>query len=89
MEANFSSQQIAQVGATGRRTTIVLPSAARKQQKIAVGDHTGVVSCFTAKKGVFEVPPLSFLCSIDVLFSSHWLFFVFSPSFNRRLENVR
>ena len=55
MEAAFSSQQVTQVGATARRTTVVLPSAARKQQKIAVGDHTGVVTCFTAKRGVHEM----------------------------------
>ena len=55
VSASFVSAQVAQVGATGRRTLAVLPSAKHKQQKIAVGDDTGVVTCFTAKKGVHEV----------------------------------
>ena len=62
VSASFASTQVAQVGATGRRTLAVLPSAKHKQQKIAVGDDTGVVTCFTAKKGVHEVSFLLASC---------------------------
>jgi hypothetical protein len=53
-ELYFNTTAITQVGSTAKRTTIVLPSAQRKQQKIAVGDDTGVITCFTAKRGVYE-----------------------------------
>lgn len=78
VSASFASTQVAQVGATGRRTLAVLPSAKHKQQKIAVGDDTGVVTCFTAKKGVHEV---SFLlaCLLHAELRSLYVYSVSAP----------
>ncbi len=55
MDLHFNTIAITQVGSTAKRSMVVLPSAKHKQQKVAIGDDTGVVTCLTAKKGVYEV----------------------------------
>ena len=56
MDLHFNTTAITQVGSTAKRSMVVLPSAKHKQQKVAIGDDAGVVTCLTAKKGVYEVP---------------------------------
>mmetsp|Transcript_16876 Transcript_16876/g.20317 ORF Transcript_16876/g.20317 Transcript_16876/m.20317 type:complete len:715 (+) Transcript_16876:403-2547(+) len=51
MELYFSRNDIIQVSATTRNSFKVLPIGKKKQQKMVVGDATGVIQSFSLKKG--------------------------------------
>ncbi|KAF4519730.1 hypothetical protein B566_EDAN014257 [Ephemera danica] len=55
MEIKLSRIDYALVGSTSRQTMKILPnSAVKTQQKIALGDHDGVVQIFSIKKGEIQ-----------------------------------
>ncbi|XP_078457100.1 BBSome complex member BBS7 isoform X1 [Lampetra fluviatilis] len=57
MELNLSRVDYLQVGVTSQKTMKLLPPSGRRaMQKVAVGDQTGVLTCFGIKKG--EVVPV-------------------------------
>ena len=62
MELSLTRQEILQTSATCRKTMRLLPLGKKKQQKVVVGDDTGVVKCFGMKKDhsieeVFKTQP--------------------------------
>ena len=44
-----------QLGAMGRNTLSVLPLAKKRQQKVCVGDDSGVLTVFYQKKGETQI----------------------------------
>lgn len=61
MEINLSPTFYTQVGTTSAQTMKLLPSSRRGQQKVAIGDQNGVLTCFGMKRGdvsiVFKTLP--------------------------------
>lgn len=61
MELDFQRHDVLQVTTTLPNTLAVLPVGQKKTQKVAVGDLSGVVQCFTIRKGdvviVFKTLP--------------------------------
>jgi Bardet-Biedl syndrome 7 protein len=61
MELQFSPVFYIKVESTSPQTMAVLPSSKKAAQKVAVGDQSGVLTCFGVKKGsasiVFKTLP--------------------------------
>ena len=61
MELSLTRQELLQVSSTCRKTMRLLPLGKKKQQKVVVGDDTGVMQCFGMKKDqvetIFKTPP--------------------------------
>ncbi|GMH36136.1 hypothetical protein BSKO_04004 [Bryopsis sp. KO-2023] len=55
MELELRRNDLLQTGPCARGTMVVLPPGSNKQQKIAVGDLSGTVQCFSIKKGEVAV----------------------------------
>lgn len=51
MELSFSRNDLIQVGTQTRKTMKLLPASKGKSQKVVVADQSGVISCFSVKKG--------------------------------------
>ncbi|XP_003221848.2 Bardet-Biedl syndrome 7 protein [Anolis carolinensis] len=62
MDLNLNRVDYLQVGVTSQKTMRLLPASGRKAtQKVVIGDHDGVITCFGIKKGesvpVFKTLP--------------------------------
>eukprot|EP00803_Ostreobium_quekettii_P008434 evm.model.scf_181EXC.4 EVM.evm.TU.scf_181EXC.4 scf_181EXC:15301-18457(+) len=51
MELELLRNDVLQTAPTAPRTMVVLPPGSNKQQKVAVGDGSGVLQCFSVKRG--------------------------------------
>ncbi|CAL9706501.1 unnamed protein product [Knipowitschia caucasica] len=71
MELHLNRVDYTQVGVTSQKTMRLLPSAGKKAtQKVAIGDHDGVLTCFGMKKGeavpVFKTLPGPKISRLDL-----------------------
>ncbi|XP_029442221.1 Bardet-Biedl syndrome 7 protein [Rhinatrema bivittatum] len=71
MEVNLNRVDYVQVGVTSQKTMRLLPTSGRRAtQKVVIGDHDGVVTCFGIKKGeavsVFKTLPGQKISRLDL-----------------------